>query len=184
MRKSNKEKLIKQNLSDAISDQDAAQILKILYAQDAKMAARIEQVANDYLGEVDAEQIAKDVYSTLDRLDVTELSQRAGSGPYGYTEPSQMAYDMFAEVVDPFLVEMKKYQKLSKPREAKLYCLGILKGIDRYEKEARPDFKDWVGDGIMEHFYWILDEWKKGCRSSQERKEMKEFVGNNFPPVD
>ena len=159
MKESKEGKLRKENFLDAISNEDAAQILKILYAQDVKMARRIKHVIHEYSSDIDVGQIAKDIYSSLDRLDVAELSQRSGSTPHGYIEPGEMAYEIFAEVVEPFWARMKKYQKLAKLKEAKLYCVGILKGIYRYEKESRSQFKDWIGDGVSEHFYWICEEY-------------------------
>ena len=54
-----------------------------------------------------------------------------------------------------------------------------MKGVSRYEKESRSQVKDWAGDGVTEYFFWIYQEWKKGCKDFQEHKEMKEFIEKN-----
>ena len=171
----------KQNLLDAINPHDAVQILRILYAEDEKIAARIERVAHEYLSEVDVDAIAEDVYSELDNLQVEELWDRSGRSHEGHSEPGEMAYEMLGEIVELFLADMEKYQKLAKFKEANLYCMGILKGIDRYEKESKSKFKDWAGDGVGECWGDALRKWEKGSQNTEERKEMKEFVKKNFP---
>ncbi|MDL1985680.1 MAG: hypothetical protein LWX54_16125 [Deltaproteobacteria bacterium] len=46
-------------------------------------------------------------------------------------------------------------------QEAKLYCMGILKGIYQYEEDSGSEFKDWATDVPGESFGYILEEWKK-----------------------
>ena len=171
----------KQNLLDTINHHDAAQILKILYAEDEKIAGRIERIAHKYLSEVDVDGIAEDVYTQLDDIEVEELWDRSGPDREGYSEPGEMAYEMLGEIVELFLADRKKYQRLAKYKEAKLYCIGILKGISRYEKESKSEFKGWAGDGVGECWEDALREWEKGSRNTQERQEMKEFIKKNFP---
>jgi len=170
----------KQFLFDTLDAQDASQILKILYAEDSKIAARIEKIANEYLSGVDVEEIAENVYADLDDLQVEDLWDRSGPHHDGYSEPGEMAYEMVEEVLEPYLADMKKYQKLDKPKEAKLYCMGILKGIGRYEKESKSQFKEWAGDGVGDSFSYVFIEWEKGSQNVQECKDLKEFVKNNF----
>jgi len=179
MNKAKAGKGIKQNLLDTINPDDALHILRTIYAEDKKIADKIERVANQYLSDVDIDQIAKEVYSELDGLEVEELWDRSGPSHKGYAEPGEMAYEMLEEVLEPFIAQIKKYQDLAKPKEAKLYCMGIIKGISQYEKESKSEFKGWAGDGVGECSQWVLLEWEKGNKSVDDRKEMKEFIKNN-----
>jgi hypothetical protein len=61
-------------------------------------------------------------------------------------------------------------------QEAKLYCMGILKGIYQYEEDSGSEFKDWTTDVPGESFGYILEEWKKRCTNNKEKKEMKNFL--------
>jgi len=53
---------------------------------------------------------------------------------------------MFEDVLEPYLEELRKFQKLSMDVEAKLQCMGILKGIYKFEIDATTEFKDCSGD--------------------------------------
>jgi enamine deaminase RidA (YjgF/YER057c/UK114 family) len=78
---------------------------------------------------VDIKDIASLVYFDLDSIEVEEVWDRSGRTRNGYVEPTEMAFQMFEEALEPFLEEMKKYLKLSMFVEAKEYCMGILRGI-------------------------------------------------------
>ena len=106
------------NIFAEISADDAFAILSRLAKEDSKIAKRIEQIAIEYLSDVDSEEIASQVYFDLDRIEVEELWNRSGRTRNGYVEPIEMAFQMFEEALEPFLDEMKKYQNLSMFAEA------------------------------------------------------------------
>ena len=119
--------------------QDAFAVLKILAGEDENIAHRIERIAREYLSGVDFEDIASEVYFELNNVDVEEVWRRSGRTRHGYVDPTEMAWEMFENALEPFLEELRKYQKLSMYDEAKNYCMGILKGIYRFEKELKVD---------------------------------------------
>ena len=63
-------------------------------------------------------------------------------------------------------------------QEAKHYCMGILKGIYKYDEDSGSEFKDWATDVPGESFGYILSEWKKKGISKKNKKEMKDFIGD------
>ncbi len=150
------------NIFAKISADDAFAILSRLAKEDPKIATRIEQIAMDYLSDVDIEDIASQVYLGLDSIEVEELWDRSGRTRNGYVEPAEMAFQMFEEALEPFLDEMQKYQNLSMFAEAKGYCIGILKGICKFENDSLSEYKDWAVDAPADFFEQILDDWKKG----------------------
>jgi len=168
-------------LLDILSPQDALEILKVLHAQDVKIADRIECLAHEFLKVVDIEAIAEEVYAQLDALDVEELWGRSGPNYEGYHEPGEMAYEMLQEVLEPFLNDLKKCRELSLSKCAMLHCMGILKGIGRYDSQTKSQFKEWVPDDVWECGRDVLEEWEKGTPSTQDRQEIKEFIKTNFP---
>ena len=163
------------NIFAEISADDAFAILCRLAKEDPKIAKRIEQIAMDYLSDVDIEDIASQVYLGLDSIKVEELWDRSGRTRTGYVEPDEMAFQMFEEALEPFLDEMKKYQNLSMFAEAKDYCIGILNGICRFEKDSTSEYKDWAVDAPPEFFGEVLDDWKKGQKgvTDEELREVK-----------
>jgi len=166
-KRSNKTK----NIFDAISADDALAILRLLAKEDTKIAKKIEQIAIEYLSDVDIEDIASEVYFELDSIEVEEVWDRSGRTRNGYVEPTEMAFQMFEDALEPFVEEMKKYQKLSMFVEAKNYCIGILRGICSFEEESTSEYKDWAVDAPAEFFGWILDGWKKGQKGVTEEEE-------------
>jgi len=166
------------NIFAEISADDAFAILKRLAKEDPKVANRIEQIAIEYLSDVDIEDIASQVYFDLDSIEVEEVWNRSGRTRNGYVEPTEMAFQMFEEALDPLIEEMKKYKKLLMFAEAKNYCIGILKGICRFENESSSEYIDWAVDAPAEYFGQVLDEWKKGQKgvTDVELREVRKMA--------
>ncbi len=86
-----------------------------------------------------------------------------------------MSFEMFEEAIEPFNKEMNRLSDLKMHQEAKLYCMGILKGIYQYDEESGSEFKDWASDIPGESFGDILREWGKNC-NNKAKKEMINFI--------
>jgi len=122
---------------------------------------RIVELAEDLFKDVDVEAVCDDVFYALDGIDVHELWDRADPRTDGYTSPEDMAMEMFEEALDPFLQELYRLFDLKMHQEAKLYCMGLLKGIYQYEEDSESEFKDWATDVPGETFGHVLTEWEK-----------------------
>ncbi|MBI4647789.1 MAG: hypothetical protein HY738_14670 [Bacteroidia bacterium] len=112
-------------------------------------------------------------------LDVDDLYNSSGGSRYGYVDPADRSWEMFEEVLEPFEEQLKKYYKLSMFNAAKMYCMGILKGLYIYEKEAVSEFADWVTDASGENFERILSDWKKEQKNPADIAEMENFIKKN-----
>ncbi len=174
-------KIEKSNILEHITANDAFAVLKILAEEDNSIRERIERIAKEYLSEVDLEDVASDVYFQLDSLEVEEVWDHSGRTRDGYVDPTDKAWEMFEEALEPFIQELHKYQKLSMNEKAKIYCIGILKGIYQFEKKSTSAFKDWAVDAPANFFDTVLDEWKKGQPDTKEIAEIEEFIKKNFP---
>ena len=97
--------------------------------------------AERLLGSVDLDEIAEDVFFALESIDVHELWDRSGSHSDGYTSPEDMAMEMVEEELDSFSDQIVRYHNLGLHDEEKLYCMGVLKGLYRFEKEAKSEFE-------------------------------------------
>ena len=139
------------------------------------------ELAEDLFRNVDVEAVCDDVFDALDGIDVHELWDRAGSKTDGYTSPEDMAVEMFEEALGPFLQELHRLFDLKMHQEAKLYCMGILKGIYQYEEDSGSEFKDWATDVPGESFGYVLNEWKEKNNTNKDKKEMKHFISNECP---
>ena len=117
----------------------------------------------------------------MDGIDVHELWDRAGSSTNGYTSPEDMAVEMFEEALEPFLQEMYRLLYLEMHREAKLYCMGIAKGIYQYEEDSTSEFKNWAADVPGKSYSHIFNEWEKRGVDVKDKKEMRAFIRNECP---
>jgi len=171
---------MKENILDNISPDEALIILSRIAETDEDLKKKIIKLAEDLFKEVDVDGICEDVFYALDGIDVHELWDRAGPKTDGYTSPEDMAVEMFEEALEPFLQELYRLFDLKMHQEAKLYCMGILKGIYQYEEDSRSEFKDWAVDVPGESFGYILKAW--GMKSNdKDKREMKDFIKKECP---
>lgn len=166
----------KKNIIQSLSPDDALNILNILIKEDRSLEEKVYQIAMQIFNDVDTEDITSDVYNELDMIDVEELWQRSGKTRYGYVDPSEESWVMFEEVLAPFIDEMKKHQKLATPSLAKKYCIGIIQGIQEFEKESNSDFKDWAVDAPSEYAQDVFNEWKKDETNEEDIIEVQKIL--------
>ncbi|MFQ5923726.1 MAG: hypothetical protein ACE5M4_12870, partial [Anaerolineales bacterium] len=131
--------------------------------------------------EVDVGEVSAQVQMELEFLDVEDVWQRSGPTGYGYVDPGDAAWEMFEEALRPFQEEVQKYQRLAMYDQAKLFCMGILKGIYEFDKESTTEYKEWAVDAAGEYFAEVLDNWSKSSTKVGDRKEMRKFIEAHCP---
>jgi hypothetical protein len=145
-----------------LSASEAVQVLEDLLNDTPDLTKTVYDIAVKTAVAVDADEIMEDVFCGLDVLDIDDLNSRTGRTGYGYVEPYDAAWDIFEEALKPFIDEMKKNQRRALPTAAKAHCIGIIKGLWKYEEESNSEFKDWVTDVPIEYIDRVVYEWKKG----------------------
>ena len=160
----------------SLSAGEASQTLRVLLDENPDLMKKTYDCAVKVTSTVDAEDIANDVLSSLDDLDYDDLNGRAGRTRHGYIEPDQAAWDLFEEALNPFIDEIVKNQKRALPAVAKAYCIGIIKGLQMYEKGSCSELSDWLQDAPGEYIDTVVDEWKKGSPSSEDIADVMRFV--------
>ena len=168
------------DIFEKISPNEALEILRQIIRTDKDMKKKVIKLAEDLFRDVDVEITCEDVFYALDGVDVHDLWDGSGPKTDGYTSPESMSVQMFEEALEPFVQKMKRLLNLKMHQEAKLYCMGILKGIYQYENDSESEFKNWVSDVPVESFGYILSEWGKNS-NNKRKKEMKDFIKKEFP---
>jgi hypothetical protein len=171
----------KKQILDDVRARYSCEILKRPADEDARISKRIDELALEYLIEVNPDHIAESVFSDLDHLAVEDVWDNSGGTRDGYVDPNELASEMFEEALEPYIDELRKCQELSLAEEAKLRCMGILKGIYKFEKEATTEFQDWAVDDPHENFRHIFEEWVKRNKDSKDLEEMDGFIKKNCP---
>jgi len=177
---SKKKHVTKKDIICNLNPEDALTVINMLIKDDPGLEEQIYQIAVQILSKVSTEDIAYDVCNALDRIEVEELWARSGKTRYGYTDPSEESWVMFEEAIDPFIDEMKKYQKLSMSLLAKKYCIGIIKGIQEYEAESTSEFMEWAVDAPEAFVENVFDEWKNGEPEADEIAEVRKLIDANL----
>jgi len=145
------------------------------------MAELIERTVKDHLKTFDIVSIADDISFDLDCLRAEEIWDRSGSTRHGYVDPDEVAVELFEEVISSHVSRMIDFQKRGLQKEAGRYCRGILRGIQKFNKEGKSDFKDWIGDGSLYVARYIFDTWRKGCTSKSVRAQTEQKVKQQWP---
>ncbi|MCL0076625.1 hypothetical protein M1O12_01155 [Dehalococcoidia bacterium] len=167
---------MKDKILNKVSPEQALAILKCLAEKDSDIAQQIEAEAEQLLKEVDLEDICEDVYSALDGIEVEELWDRSGSSRYGYSSTEDVALEMIEQELEPYNEEVRRYLELGMTKEAKLCCMGVLKGIYRHVKESESEFKDWATDIPEECFGDLLTQWTESARNEDDISDMNRFL--------
>jgi hypothetical protein len=129
-----------------------------------------------YLSQVDLEEVSAVLYDELDALEVEEVWDRAGKTRHGYVDTSEAAYRMVEEVIDPYLEQLKKYQKLGMSTEANTLCKGLLLGLYWFDRESKSEFKNWAVDAPGEFASTAIEAWKAGKPGQKDVAALKKFI--------
>ena len=110
---------------------ESASVLKALVDHHPELRSEAEALAREVLGEVSLFSVADDVEDAVLQFDYDDLNSRAGSHSGGYVEPTEVAWELLEEAVEPFVSQMKRYLELGLEEQSREVCQGILLGLYR-----------------------------------------------------
>ncbi|KAF5043021.1 hypothetical protein DSECCO2_506630 [anaerobic digester metagenome] len=163
-------------LLDSLSVDQARFVLARLIGDDPALAARAEGIARDVLRMVDTEGIAESVASDLSRIEIEEVWETSGRRRDGYVYPSERAWEMLDDALEPHKGEMMAYLKRGMIEESRLYCEGILLGIRRFQKTSRSGILDEVPDYCNETFDSVREEWEEAVGDAVQVRLLARFI--------
>lgn len=165
------------NMLDALEHYEALYVIRRITKDNDALIKKTIKIVEGLLSDVVPEEVAEDLYYELNSIDVEDLWNSSGKTRYGYVDPDEKAWEMFVEVVEPFMDKMKKSNELNMPLAAKNYCLGILQGLRKYSNCATSEFADWVVDVPYDYMDTVLIEWKKGNPTQEDLEEVGSQLG-------
>jgi len=118
-----------------------------------------------------------------------DINGRAGSHSWGYTEPTEAAWELLEEAVAPFVEDMKRYLGLGLDDEAFEVCKGIVFGLYQCHDESGDEFLSWAGDFLAEASGSAVDDWigarrqgpTSGASKANRARQLREFVMEHVP---
>jgi hypothetical protein len=129
-----------------LTPDESAIVLRALLERHPELAAEAEDLATATVRRVDADAVADDVAQAVLDLGIEDLGTRAGRHSWGYVEPTEAAWELLGEALDPVLDEMKRHIELGFEDAATATCAGIVLGLYRCRGENSDGVLGWAED--------------------------------------
>ena len=161
-RKTGKRSTKKASVLDRLRPEEGQAVLRRLLAAHRELRSEAQQIAKALLSEVEFEWVADEVEEVVRDVGLDELGSRAGKHSWGYTEPSEAAWELLGECVSPFIEDMKRRLELGLDAEALEMCKGVVLGLYRLRNEQGDDVLQWVSDFPAETAAHAVAKWRSG----------------------
>jgi len=188
-RKSNRGSGSEESILEKLNHSEAASVLRMLLDRHPELRPEAEAIAKGVLSEVSPFTVADDVENAVLQYDYDDLNGRAGRHSWGYVEPTEAAWELLEEAVEPFVSEMKRYLEMGLDAQAQDFCQGILLGLYRVRDGGGNDILNWASDFPAEAAGNALDDWAKVAGAEAEgaparrkpRQLPRDFVEEHMP---
>lgn len=189
-RSSGDEGAAKTTVLDALQPQEALLTVIRLVAAHPELLAEVEAIARSVLGDVSFESIADEVEDAVRQLTLDDMNGRAGKHSWGYVEPTEAAWELLEEAVEPYVEDMKRKFGAGLESEALVLCQGIVLGLYRLRDPAASDFLAWAEDfpgaaagNAIEELLAVAKEKKKtGGQSRKTRPALANEFATRYVP--
>lgn len=168
-------------LLDEYIQENPYEILSDLLDAMPDLRRKARESAERYIAAVEMDGVADSIFTSLKQIAAEDLYDSSGRTRYGYVDPGERADEMFLEVIEPYIEDMKRCLDLLRLEEAAKHCKGILLGLYRFEKEAFTEFQDWIPDTPKDCFENVLEIWTKQSPDPQTLADMDKFINKNCP---
>lgn len=141
-----------------LCDAEKAAVLDELVTADSRLRASAESAARRRLASVDRAGVSDAVVEVLTALNQEALGTRAGRTRYGYVEPTEAAWALLEEALEPWIEDIGRLSCIGLAQAARQTGLGILGGLRRCLEHARhddlllswaPDFPAEAASGVL-----------------------------------
>jgi hypothetical protein len=164
-----------------LTGEQALKIVERLRRKGGKLQEAVLTETMNVLTEIDLDETADEVVAVLEFIDVQDCWDRSGGSRYGYTSPDEAATEIIEEKLQPFMDQIERYHEMGLPEQEAVYCMGVIFGIYRYEREAESEFKQWSEDIPAECGHLLLDKWRGRNPDGARINAMHEFIRTRCP---
>lgn len=117
----------------ALATEEKAAVLDQLTAADPGIETSAAEVAMSKLVDMSVDDVAGRVEDALRALDQDDLAARAGPTRYGYTEPTQAAWELLEEALEPWLEDIGRRAGLGFVDAAIVIAIGSITALRSVE---------------------------------------------------
>ncbi len=159
---------------DTLGSLELAGVLAELLRRRPELRSEAEALARQRLADTDMEAVADAVESDLQSLSIDELNGRAGRQRWGYVEPTDAAWELLGEAVEPYDHEVERLVTLGMIEAATATALGVIAGLYRSRDcEDGDRLLSWAPDFPWEHASTVMDKLAK-ARIKLSREAVEE----------
>jgi hypothetical protein len=133
-------------LLDRLKPGEAATVLRHLLKAHPDLSSEAYEIARSLLRQLEYGDVAAEIEDEIRALDYEDLNARAGGHKWGYVEPSEAAWEILEETVEPVLDDMKRHIELGLEAEALEICKGMVLGLYRLSERQGGDVLGWAPD--------------------------------------
>ena len=134
--------MVSSDILAQLTPEQALGIVRRLYEKNEDIRMAVMEEANSVLEAIDCNEIAEEVFSSLDSLDVHDLWDNSGAKRDGYISPHEAATEMIERELEPFLDQIRCCYELKMFPQAQACCMGILQGLYHFDQESKSELKD------------------------------------------
>lgn len=140
-------------------------MLRRLLVAHPENVSETEEIARSLLRGETYAAIADEIEEAVQALDIGDLNARAGAHEWGYVEPSEAAWEILEEAVEPFVADIERRVALGLEDAALQLCQGVVVGLYRAERGKGGELAQWAPDFFAEAAGGAINAWRTGSRN-------------------
>jgi len=144
---------------------EKASVLTMLLDDDPTLVQRAEDVARRKLARVDVDTVSELIVGAILELDTEDLASRAGPRRHGYIEPTDAAWQLLEEVIEPWIEDIRRRARLGLHQAATNLATAVTQALETAEERAdRIDdclLHQWAPDFPSETASWVERDWAR-----------------------
>lgn len=122
--------------------------------------SRSKEFYGETISDTDTDLIAEAIYSDLELTDTDKFFDN-DEPSFGSEDPIQRkVYETITDILEPFQSEMMNFRNNGSKAEEKVFCTGMIMGLNRYEASGFNDFRELSQDALEFFARGIYAEWK------------------------
>lgn len=162
-----------------LTPEEAKSVLQQLLKQRPGLTKEVGDITAKLKPAVDSEEVAMWVRDELENLEIDDVWERSGEDRYGYTAPYDAADEIMGEVIDSYMLEVRKFEDLKRPDDADAYLAGIIMGLNQFDNEVESPVKELADESAAAFASTVLAGWKKAVRNDSRVTNMQERLVEN-----
>lgn len=149
--------------------EESAGVLRLLLEKHPELVPEAQTLALQLVAKVGMDVVAEEVREAVLGLDLEDLNARAGRHEWGYVDPSEAAWELLEEAIDPFIAEVRRHIDLGCEAAATETCAGIVLGLYACRGQGSDRVLGWAEDFLAESASDAVATLEGASRAKQKR---------------